>query len=185
MKKNEEVNREHRAFFVAVIGLAIAIWPIAFNLGAYKTVLYPHLFSILVVSIVILLGDYLVTGVIWKTNRSRIRGRGIMVMPSLWLVAELTAYYVSANWLDFFLLALSVLTGLVSMPYIAYVIATNIVPGLEKITDRRLLSKLVFIIAVAGGLGFLAGLFHNQILSCDDFTIAGAFVPDNCWDGGE
>ena len=184
MKTSEEINREHRAFFVAVIGLAIAIWPIAFNLGAYNTVFYPHLFSILVVSIVILLGDYLVKGVIWQTDRSRIRGRGIMIMPSLWLVSELTAYYVSAHWLDLSLLIFSALTGLVSMPYIAYVIATNIIPGLEKITDRRLLLKLVFVITVAGGLGFLAGVFHNQILSCDDFKVAGAFVPDNCWDGG-
>ena len=104
---------EQRAFFVAVTGLAIATWPIVFNLGVYQTVFYSHLLSIFAASIAILLadwsinrrsrsdqlvdgggsGEHAMSNVIWKTSRMRWRGRLILMLPSLWFTVEVVTYY--------------------------------------------------------------------------------------------
>ena len=75
------------------------------------------------------------------------------------------------------------LSGLVAMPYTAYVIAVSLIPGLDAITSRYLQRRLVLIVVIVAVLSFLAGSFHPYILTCDDFGIAGSHVPRNCWNG--
>ena len=170
------------SFYVAVIGLTFAIWPIAFNFGVYHTVLAPHLFSILAASIAILLSNLMFRRAEAEWFSSRLLVNCILLLPTLWLVAEILLHGNESTISYLLRILMTVATILIALPYIIYFIVMRIIPGMEAITEKKDKVKLAVIVAVVAGLGYITGEFHQYVISCNDFELAGIAIPGDCWD---
>ncbi|MEM7194149.1 MAG: hypothetical protein AAF402_04305 [Pseudomonadota bacterium] len=174
-------NPQKSVEIVVTITLSIAIWPIAFNLGVYGTVLYPHLFTILSASIALILARWL-----FRLKRSEQALRGVLpvvllALPSVWLLVEILLHRSSGSGVEVLRWSLAVATGLLSLPYLAYCIALYLVPGIDEIGNQRNRVKIVAIVLVIAVIAYCSGYYHHYVLSCQDFEVAGSMVPQNCW----
>jgi len=60
------------------------------------------------------------------------------------------------------------------------VILRLVAPEYFTLPGRRVKAALVLVVAIVAGLGFLVGRFNNQILTCEEFIVAGDDPPRNC-----
>ncbi|NKB76522.1 MAG: hypothetical protein GKR96_05620 [Gammaproteobacteria bacterium] len=175
-------KRQGSTLIVAAIGLAIPAWSIAFNLGVYGTVLYNHLFIILAASIAILLSAFVLRKSEFKQARLGWCQILLLILPSAWLLLEIVLHQTTSPYFLTLRFVMSLATGLVSLPYIAYYLVIAIIPGVDGITTMKHKMGLFIIVAIVSGIGFLSGQYHYYVLSCNDFQLAGDSVPDNCWE---
>ncbi|NDJ52280.1 MAG: hypothetical protein GYB68_04235, partial [Chloroflexi bacterium] len=109
-----------------------------------------------------------------------------LLTPTLWLLAVLLsplrgdqpqpAY-------DLLTGVLSILT-LINLPYLGYLVLL-ITQGETYRLPTRMLTGLIVIVLLVGGLGFGVGRYHYLFMTCDQFTVAGDFAPPNCLDLAE
>ncbi len=172
---------ERKGFLVAAIVLSIAVWPIAFNLAVYQTVLYGHLFAILAASIALFLGRLLVPNALNTSNLNSWLDLGVLLLPSFWLLVEILSHDNNSEFIVHLRGLLSIGVAAISLPYIVYFMVGAMVPGVEQLQSTPLKLKLIGLVSVVAMLAYLSGEYHPYVLSCDDFSIAGSSVPANCW----
>ena len=166
-----------RIFIFAAVGIALASWQFGFNIGAYETIFFEHVFGIWVASMAVLLAC-----LILPLERRPIGKMGLLALasPTLWIVSQVMSYASNGAfaWLSFFI-GTGVLV--IALPYVAFVLISITQTEGQALRSRRHLTGLVAIAFAMGTLGLTVGDNHFYLLSCDDFVRAGAYVPDNCW----
>jgi hypothetical protein len=126
-----EASRD-RGFLVAAIALGLITWRVAFNLGAYGTVFYEDIDGVIVASTIALVASFL------GPQRLRARawpGRVLLAAPMIWTIVALilTGSLTAAESSPAFV-ALGIIVGVTSVPYILLLLARVAVPSLELFT---------------------------------------------------
>jgi len=174
-------SAEAGTFFIAAIGLSLVIWPVAFNLGAYETIFFEHLFQVWAASIAALLASLLIGRTAEGERYFSWGGAILLLLPTVWLASEVALYGTTDTVSHVVRVVLSFATLGLSLPYIGYVIVSAAVPETMEIHDRRLMIGLAGIGIIVVAIAWFAGTHNNYIMSCEDFKIAGAETPKNCW----
>jgi len=163
---------------IAAVTIALLVFPIAFNLGAYRQVLYPDVFRIVVASFVLCGAMFVVPPYdgkqLWFT-------RIVLASPTAWLViavvvagstAEATERPIFVGWL------LAVIV--VSVPITLKMLIDMFSPELSSAHSLRLTVGVVIVVVVVATSGFLIGAHNDRVMTCEDFVIAGSSAPENC-----
>ncbi len=168
-----------KAFLLSAIALSPFVWHIAFNFAVYNTIFYSEIFSIWAASLAALLSSLFLPKMKHELFLFSWTGRIFLALPTVLVGMEVLFYGTD----DFELtrIVLSVAVALLSLPYILYFVIVALVPGTERLNSTRLRFGLFFIALCVGTLAFVVGKNHQLILSCSNFEVAGAKVPDNCF----
>lgn len=171
-------KRSVRAFVLVAIGMSLVVWDIMFNLGVYHEIFYFKVFAAWVICIVIFIANFCLP----KKDRYLNRwGMIAMLTPSLWIFAEYWGYTFNGElWFASLSLHVAFLVMLVCLPYSIYIIVTFMYIEIDHFNLRYIFALLGIMLFVSV-LGFILGSNHNSFLNCDDFDIAGAKLPVNCY----
>ena len=170
-----------RHLLVACVLIALEVWPIGFNFGAYGTVFWSDLFEIWVVSAVTFLaGVYLLQT---SPVRPPIRWRELatMLLPSLWFLAQALDRAYPGGVLAWIKGLLEVLTVIFALPVVVGVVMRVTMPEVLKLRGRRMNFALIVITLAICTASYLIGLRNDLLFSCDDFSISGDDPPANCF----
>lgn len=173
---------QSKHFFVAAIVLAVTIWPIGFNLGAYGTIFFDLLLEIWAISLAALLAGLFVdrradTDLLGKTDVA------ILILPSLWLLTnqfDLASSSKIATWLNY---VLTFTTGFVAVPHILHLVLPISMPEVLEVRGTRRTLNLVLLTALIALAAFIVGYYNDAFMTCQDFAVAGNAEPTNCQDG--
>ena len=176
-----ELRRRVRTLVIGTAGISVPLAGIAFNLGAYGAIFYHWILTLWALTTTTTVALLMLPG---RERTVRLRNLLIMLVPTLTLVGELVARgllselpVVRATFVTLFALAL-----IVALPYTLYVIARIYDEDLLDLGGLRIKGILVTVAVLVGGTAFLAGHFHRHFVTCDDFLIAGDYVPEDCRD---
>ncbi len=163
---------------VAGVTLGLLTWPIAFNLGAYRQVLYDDVFRVLVAA-TILFAVTLINPAYPKPWRWLVSIA--LAAPLAWFLTASIIVGSTSEAMErpAFVVAL-VLIMLVSLPITMRLLVDLFTPELTTERSRRLTLSIVALVAVVAILGFAFGRNNHRYMTCADFAIAGAAEPDNC-----
>lgn len=163
---------------VAAIVLSLAAFRIAFVLGAYHTVFYQDIFTVLVTSSVALVGTLAAPrGSVVRSWWSRL----LLAAPAAWVIAAVTfTNSVSAAATEPLFGAFALTIAVTSVPYTVVLLARILTPGIDEIRGPRPVVALVVLVVVVAFAGWLVGRYNYHFLTCQDFTVAGDDLPSNC-----
>ncbi len=169
---------EYKTFVLASLALALAVWPIGFNLGAFNAVFFDEIFRVWVAASVILLISFVVPDRYLEVGW---QGRLAMALPTLWVAGvvfsgntiQQAANEPFAGWVG-----LAVL--LIALPYSIYLWAILVTPDFESVSHRFLQVVLIGLLVIIGFVGFAVGRNNDLFLTCDDFRVSGNDLPANC-----
>jgi len=165
-----ETDRARTFVLLAAPGAIIA-WQVSFEYGAFDTLDHQRVFSILVISAVVLAATFIApdTGVVSSTW-----SRAILAVPLLTLLADMVLDTDSGT-VSWVLDALVVLT----LPYVLWVVARLM--GVEFFgLPRREQVAAIALVVVIGVLGFYVGSNNERFLTCRDFERIGDYEPEGC-----
>lgn len=160
-----------RTFMLVTIAGSLAAWEIGFDLGAFETVAYRRVFTVFVVSTVVLLTTFVRND---ETLATSPFSRVILGLPLAYLFADLTFLTVSQTVVDLFNMAI-----VLTFPWTVYVIARLVDQDYFSLPRREQAIALVAVVLI-GLAGFYVGASHERFLTCDDFARSGDFQPPNC-----
>jgi hypothetical protein len=166
---------------VATLTMALATWPIAFNLGAYGAVFYNDIFRF-VVTATVGLAIALVTSP--YEGHKRWVTRAALASPAAWLAVSVLLFDSTAAAASdpvFGVVGLAV--ALVSIPTVLKLLIDLFVADLTSLEDTRMLMFAIALVALVAVAGFAVGANNDAFLTCDDFKVAGADQPSNCSPG--
>ena len=69
-----------------------------------------------------------------------------------------------------------------ALPFTLYVVANIVDRDLIDLGSRRVVEALVTVAVLVTAAGFFVGQYNRAYLVCDDFTVSGTDLPDNCRD---
>ncbi|MBC9246464.1 hypothetical protein H4P12_07005 [Paracoccus sp. 11-3] len=178
---SEQKPTQGRHLLVACVLIALEVWPVGFNLGAYGTVFWSDLFEIWVVSMVTLLaGLYLIQT---SATRPPIHGMDLvaMLLPSLWFVSQAIDRIYPAGPLSAVQTVLEILTVIFALPIVIGVVMRVTMPETLQLRGLRQNAVLIAItLAVCGG-SYLIGIRNDLLFTCEDFKVSGDDPPANCF----
>ncbi|MBA4492589.1 hypothetical protein [Paracoccus sp. S1E-3] len=166
-------------FFIAAIALAVTIWPIGFNLGAFGTIFFDRLLEIWAISIAALLAGLLVDrgrdqDVLSRTDQI------LLALPSLWLLTTMLHFEEGGGLMRVLNDALMFMTAFFSVPHIIRIVMPIAMPEVMAVRGRRqTLNLLVLTVAIAVA-SFAIGYRNDLFMTCEDFKVSGNDLPTNC-----
>jgi 4-amino-4-deoxy-L-arabinose transferase-like glycosyltransferase len=168
-----------QGFFAVAVGGSLYAWDVAFELGAYHSILYYRRHQLLVLSMVALLG-----GLIMR-RRAHIRPWLLVVFtpPILLILLQLSFPVNEAGRAVRVVDEALIVVNLVVSPILVWVVARLLAPGYLTLPDRRSRIAVVVVVASVALVGFLVGHFNDRFLTCQDFKVAGNDEPVNCVHG--
>lgn len=160
-----------RSFVVAATGAGIAGFNVGFDVGAFGNVDHRRFWAIWVVCTVALVASY-----VFDDGSYRLGGRWrlALTVPTVWIVAG--AVFDASNQA---LVTTLAVVSVLALPYGIYVLV-YLVAGDFLAMSGRLQLALIALTLVIFGVGWYVGSDHVRFLTCDDFALAGEFVPDGC-----
>lgn len=166
-------------FFLAMISLTIASWPVSFALGAYGEVFYTHTLTLWFASLAALYAMLVINNTEDGETYLTWYGAALLSVPTLLMTSQFwtsqpPAYFDVLEWVLF----------LVSLPYIGYILLSVAIPDAMELTATRLWAWLIIGFLGINGLSFAVGLHNAHFFSCDEFARAGDQPPEGCWPGG-
>lgn len=171
------ITNSDQIFIFAAVGIGLVAWQIGFNLGAYNTIFFEHLFSVWAASTAIIVACLLL-----PTERRPMSILGLLALstPTLWVISLLVSYSYNGSlaWLSFIIGSIALA---ICLPYIGFVLISILQTSGVAVTSKRYLAGFVVVAVIIGSLGFIVGGSHYYLLTCDDFKLAGHFTPENCW----
>jgi hypothetical protein len=180
-EREEEQRRRVRTLVIGAAGISVPLAGIAFNLGAYGAIFYHWILTLWALATTTTIALLLLPT---RERTVRLRNLLLMLVPTLALVGELVARgllrdlpIIRVVFVSSFALAL-----VVALPYTLYVIVRIYDEDLLDLGGWRIKAILVAVAVVVGGTAFLAGHFHEHFITCDDFQVAGDYVPEDCRD---
>lgn len=165
---------EFQKYILPLVALAVAMWDVAFNVGAFGTIFYNRIFSIWIASTTVLAGCFLMP------NQAPIPPLGVVLMglPTPWFILNSIDSHLIYD-LDYVTVFIGVIVYFVSLPYTLWVLFSLTHYELVNLPRKLVLRLGLFIISV-GIVGYLMGSHHFWFLTCKDFEISGSHKPDNC-----
>jgi len=168
-----------KKYIIATVFVSLAVWDVAFNLGAFKTIFFDKFFIIWVISLAILLSD------ISLKDKSLLNktARFAMLTPTFTVALTIWVYWLGdtlgvLGWLSF---TFGSLLTILFLPYAAYIILQITRQDVAEFKESKPLAASLLGIAIfIGTLGFLAGHYNQVLLTCEDFKVSGNDLPDNC-----
>lgn len=177
--KIKNVSDSIKIFFVSLVALSVGLWEIGFNLGAYDTIFFHHIFTVWFVSLAFFFAFLVLPKKLEPCSRWALLP---LVMPTLWFVAESVKFFGNAF---SFWNTIGTLLGVISLslclPYMLYLLLSITQSEALEIRPRRLLFQLLCIAVLIFLIAYFIGENHHLFLTCEDFDRSGSFVPDNCW----
>ena len=169
---------EYKTFVLTALALALAVWPIAFNLGAFRTVFFDEIFRVWLAASVILTVSFIVPERLLEVGW---KGRLAMALPTLWVVwVLLTGRTIQQAANEEFTAWVGLAVLVVALPYSIYLWAILVTPDFETIRRRVLKWGLAVMLVVTALVGFGVGRNNDLFLTCDDFKVSGNDLPANC-----
>ena len=168
----ETTDRADRATVLIAITTSSVAFIVAFNFGAFDTVFFNRIFTVWVISTVVLVASF-VTSVGPKTWM----GRLALLLPSLWIVLQsLTVtglVSINDDVINWFAAAA---TGL-ALPFLAYALVGAVNPAYLDLPTRN---KRIIIISVLvfAGIGAAMGVRNDLILTCEELKVARVVPSD-------
>lgn len=173
---DEKTGIELRTLLVTAVGASVAIWDIAFWLGAHGTIFYSKIFTLWASATAILLVALFVP------RRDRFLNKwGIFALltPTIWFGINALSPTVTWDFYDQLVWLLALGTFVVTIPYILYILfqlvetdALNLSPAYRN--------RLILIILIIALIALFVGANHQYFVSCQQFTIAGDAAPADC-----
>jgi hypothetical protein len=163
---------------IASVTFSLIAFPIAFNLGAYQAVLYPDIFRAVVASFVLLCVNlryptYTRTRV-WFT-------RVWLASPTIWFAtATLALGSTDAAMERPVFVVWLVVTIAVSVPLTLKLLIDMFAPEIGRGDRRQHALWVAAIVGTVAVMGYLVGTFNDRIMTCGDFSLAGASQPSDC-----
>lgn len=171
------INKKHRQFLIIAFGSGINIWNIAFELGAWNTVLYNNLTLIWGCSLITL---FYVLFVADKANSIGLFEQIAISLPSCWfLLMIVNSLYLESELIGQWLHFSAFLVVLICIPALLYFVLL-IIERDALLLDIKSYTKLFVLLIFMAGLGFVTGKFNYIFFSCSDFVYAGSYKPKNC-----
>ena len=170
-------------FFIAAIVLAVTIWPIGFNLGAFGTIFFDRLLEIWAISAAALLAGILVDRRRSHPFLSR-TDQLLLAMPSLWLLTTMLRFEEGGAFPRFLNDALMFATAFFSVPHIIRIVMPIAMPEVAAVRGRRQTLNLLVLTLVISAASFAIGYRNDLFMTCADFKVAGNDLPTNCRKGG-
>lgn len=174
----ENIDPGVRAFILIVIAVAYPAWDFGFEIGAFGRLFYEKVFvawaistALFVVLLVVPRDKLQVPTLAWFAT----------AIPSLWLVLALAIRATpDVKLLGYALTASGFIAYLACFPYVIYMAITIVYPDLLRIRRRRAQFSLVAIILALAIAGYVIGINHTHLLTCEDFAISGNYIPADC-----
>jgi len=160
-----------RTFMVVTIAGSLVAWDIGFDMGAFETISYRRLFTVFVVSTVVLLTTFVRND---ETLATSPFSRVILGLPLAYLAADMTFLTVSQALVD----ALNVAI-IATFPWTLYVVARLVDRDYFTLPRREQIIAVVAVLLI-GLAGLYVGDAHTRFLSCDDFARSGDYQPEDC-----
>lgn len=169
-------NSTVRNYYITLIATALATWTLAFNYGAYNTVFFRSLLAIWVLSSVVFLGTIILPKHERPLGTAQLIG---LLLPTLWVVS----FFISPDRLgeSNYQIIDTIITfiTMLSLPNLGYAILI-ITQGETLRLPLRMIFAMVLIVIAVFVAGFWMGANHPRFLTCQEFTVAGDFAPENC-----
>ncbi len=166
-------------FFIAAIVVAVAIWPIGFNLGAFGTIFFDKLLEIWAISVAALLAGLLVDSRRDQNVLSR-ADRILLALPSLWLITTMLRFEEGGAVLRLLNQGLGLATAFFSVPHIIRIVMPIAMPEVTAVRGpRQTLNLLVLTVAISVA-SFAIGYRNDLFMTCADFKVSGNDLPTNC-----
>ncbi len=173
--------KQANQFFISAILIALAVWPMAFDFGAYGTVFYDSLMQMVVVSLVALgAGLYVGRNTVGRPYLPWPE-RLVLLLPLLWVLAEVLADAIPVPLTRGLSILLSLATALLALPLIIHIMMRVTMPEATQVRNPRLSRGLVLVAVLVAASSWLVGRHNYLVFTCRDFTVSGDFEPENCW----
>ena len=162
----------------AAIGLSAYAWNLSFNFGAFGVIFLDHIIAIWLFSLSILMATVIIQKRILPGNKWR--GYLILLLPTIWLIFRIMDDpSVTGRLTDHFLHVLSILSIVISLPYLAYLFFYFTNPNIIQLKNKYLASLVGFILFIAL-IGYVLGSHNYFIMNCQEFIVSGQDTPTNC-----
>lgn len=169
-------SEEAGTFFLASIGLTLVSWRISFTLGTYGEVFYTDFLSIWFVSLATLAASFIVGKTVHGMRYLNWWSKLLLSLPTVVMTSAIWSNNPGA------LPCLSLLL-LPAIRYIAYILVSVTVPEAAELHSKQLIRWLVAIVVTVNVTSFSVGKYNFAFMTRDDFSVAGARSPENCWYG--
>lgn len=158
-------------FLLVTIGGSLVAIDVGYDFGAFETVNYRRIFPVFVVSTVALLASFLTDG---PEVTDAKRTRAILALPAIYLVADMLQLTDSPS---VYLVLIAAIVA--TLPFTLYVVARmanldffHLPRRLQVVCGATLLAMFL--------AGWYVGANHPRFFECEDFLLAGDYVPENC-----
>lgn len=173
----EAITPVERSFLLMCLAVAWPAWDLGFDYGLHGQLMYSKLLLVWSLATALMLAMLAVPNV----RRSLPPRAWIAVaFPSTWILLALVARAAPDDLALRYLLFFSgLITYAICLPYILYMAVAIAYPDLLNAPRRlpRLVMVCFLIFAIAG---VIAGRHHQWIVNCEDFELAGDYVPEDC-----
>ncbi|MEM8708266.1 MAG: hypothetical protein AAGE98_17515 [Actinomycetota bacterium] len=158
-------------FLLVTIGGSLVAIDVGYDYGAFETVNYRRIFPVFVFATVALLASFLTEGPRITDSRWT---RAVLALPAIYLVADMLSF-TDSKWVYGILIMVIV----ASLPFMAYVVARMADLDFFHL-PRRLQIAAASTICAMFLAGWYVGANHPRFFECEDFLLAGDYVPENC-----
>lgn len=159
-----------QTFVVTATVTSLAAFDLGFDLGAFENIDHRKIWAIWVLCTVALVSSYLFR----DDDHLGGRWRFVLLVPSLWLIADVFVVSGSAS-VVILLLILSIL----ALPFAGYILIRLVAGDFVSLTSTLRTALIATAIGVFA-VGWYVGDGHPRFLNCNDFALAGEYVPENC-----
>jgi hypothetical protein len=173
-------REELRGFFAATMAGSLYAWEMAFEFSTHHAVFYQRVQQILVLSLTVLVGLWVVQGRV----RVHVWVRAAFLPPVLLFLFRLSTPEKNLNATTRIVDDGLVVVNIVAFPFILLILGRLLAPEYFALRTRRLRVASILMVAAVAVVGYLAGRYNYRLLTCHDFTITGAEPPANCRQSG-
>ena len=180
---NSISKAEAKVFVISAIALSATVANATFWFGVFGRIFFTHILYIWIAATAALLASFFIPRLETPLLRLPWQGRFLLALPTVWLVLaaliDVDNYQPDspATWA---LWVLTLVSALVTFPYLLYVVILAVVPDIERLTHPKLLAALFGILVVMAAAGYVLGTHHDLFLTCDNFKTGGHDIPENC-----
>ncbi len=166
-----------RTLIVTALGLSIFIWEIAFNLGVHGVIFYYHLHMLWVAASVVLL--CVLMGDVGIHNMGR-WGVFALASPTIWFILNALTPSIEISWFNEMLWVVALAVFVIATPYILYVVFELVENDFFSLSVYHR-QRLIMIVMIVAATGYAVGELHEWFVTCEQFEVAGEFIPENCY----
>lgn len=174
---------EAKVFVLSAIALSATVANATFWFGVFGRFFFTHILHIWIAATAALLASLFIPRLETPLLKLPWQGRFLLALPTVWLVLAAmidVESYQPDSFGTWILWGLTLVSALVTFPYLLYVIILAVVPDIERLKHPKLHVALLGILVVMAAAGYGLGTHHDLFLTCDNFKTGGHDIPENC-----